>query len=57
MAIMSKGKQLYKRILVSIAVFIAIAITFTVIANIKVANITDNRIYGKNQIRHTLNLI
>lgn len=46
MAIMSKRKKLYKRILVSIAVFIAIAITFTVIVNIKVANTTESRIYG-----------
>ncbi len=42
---MSKRKLLYKRILLSIAVFIAIVIVFTVIVNIKVANTTENRIY------------
>lgn len=42
---MSKRKLLYKRILLSIAVFIAIVIIFTVIVNIKVANTTENRIY------------
>ena len=45
MAEINKRKILYKRILLSITVFIVIVFAFTLIVNIKVANATEDRIY------------